>query len=683
MNHNCIDFSAWKVGSNEVIERKVSLPPWSPEGKFFSLNIQLPAFRQACYFAPFQKYAINPALDLWPEGYNQCHPLPVTDFSAVKRGGMFAILELVNGGYMALLPVVTDETMSWMAGTGDGFALQTSHFGNEPLEGEYPLLVVAVEATLLEAVHAAWKKALSLPALTQGACLREEKKYPEIFEYLGWCTWEEYRSKIDEKCILDAIENIDHSELPIRWLLIDEGHIDQGDVENATGFVEMGDPVKMATSQLSSFAAERKKFPNGWKVIQERFSRSSKLKWSGIWLNFNGYWGGIRPDHQLQNLKDCIAEYIPGVAMPVDRQEASDRFYEEWVRTQSDAGFDFIKVDSQARNITMYMGYSANAVRAARINHRALEKAVLRHMQALINCMAHNNICAFSTSFSQVTRCSEDYISENLWRAKHHLHNSFGNMLWMGETVWGDHDMFHSTDKVSGGMMARSKAVSGGLVCLSDQPDKMVADLVWPLCDSQGKVYRALRPGIPVTESVFSNPYEGEEAFQVVAPLENGACAWAAYNLTHPEHAVRAHLLPAHYRFGRQMLLGKSATEGDLLPLLAWDVKRRTALKLGQGYEQEMPIFDDLFYILLPIIKGWGLIGREDKILTSHTFEKAECLPTRASLRLKESGPFVFWKQAKSIQANVGKVVALSEGLWKLELPVSDKPVEVLLTLSE
>lgn len=523
---------------------------------------------------------------------------------------------------------------------------------------------------------------MGMPEAKSGGRLRVHKQYPELLEYLGWCTWEQYKGAINEPLILEAIDQIDRSELPVRWILIDDGHLDQGPgpVEASAGVPEQEVPLMAGSRQLNRFTPEPTKFPHGWSNIQARIHRSPKLKWSGIWLNFNGYWGGIRPGHQLDAVADCLAEFKKGVLLPRDRQDLADRFYEEWIRLQAEAGFDFVKVDNQAQNVTLYAGHCANAVRASRMNHRALEKAVGRHLKTMINCMAHNNVCAFSTSFSQVTRCSEDYLCENLWRAKHHLHNSFGNMLWLGQTVWGDHDMFHSTDKVSAGLMARSKAISGGPIYLSDKPSSMKAELVRPLCDEQGKILRPLAPAVPLPESIFENPYEGTNAFQVVAPLENGACAWAAYNLTHPGHPVRARLMREHYDWGCRLNREKTSPAKSPKSVLAWDVKRQKAFELDDPYEEEITGFDDLFFLLLPIQNGWGLIGRADKFLSPHTFSLVKGDARAVTIGLKESGPLVFWNKARHVRSNLGEVRPAGPHLWKLDLPVG-QALEVELTV--
>jgi hypothetical protein len=113
--------------------------------------------------------------------------------------------------------------------------------------------------------------------------------------------------------------------------------------------------------------------------------------------------------------------------------------------------------------------------------------------------------------------------------------------------MWGDHDMFHSNDPVSGKVMAISKAVSGGPVYLSDNPKDFVAHNVRPLCDEDGRLLRPLAPACATPESLFIDPFAEAKAFRAIAPLPGGAAALVAYNLTEPSRPVTAWVEPADH----------------------------------------------------------------------------------------------------------------------------------------
>ncbi|EIP99054.1 alpha-galactosidase [Opitutaceae bacterium TAV1] len=619
--------------------------------------VRLPSVAAVLYYAPFQKHAIDPSLDLWPEAYNQCHPLPLA-LNAVgkaKRGGMFALLKLTTGRYLALLPLVTDVVMSWLQGDGEtGFELAVNHFGNAPLTAaNLPLLSAAESASPYAAIEMAWDVARR--ASPDGFRLRNEKHYHPLFSHLGWCTWEQFRDNIDEQTLLDAIDEIDHSNLPIRWVLIDDGHLDQAKRDGLITSDAGGEaPVDSGKRRLNSFSTDREKFPNGWVRIQERMRNSRSIKWSGIWLNFNGYWGGIASHNQFgDEMNHHFIESHTGCLLPKNDAQSASGFYDTWIKQQADAGFDFVKVDNEAQNVTLYRGCCENAVQATRINHAALERAVNKHLKGMINCMAHNNLCAFSTAGSQITRCSEDYKKEDAWRAKHHLHNSFGNMLWMGQTVWGDHDMFHSSDRVAGALMARSKAISGGPVYLSDHPDNFVRDLIAPLHLSDGRLLRPLAPAVPLPESVFMDPYEDDDAYRVIAPLPHGCAALAAYNLTHPEKDVCGRWHRDDLRHREAMLSprfgsGRDARATPGQQVLLYDTLARTIRLLTSDNPEvafTLAPLTDAFVIMSPVVRGWAIIGNPEKYLPPSFVSRFEISSDGATTTLAgvEAGSVFVW----------------------------------------
>ena len=56
-----------------------------------------------------------------------------------------------------------------------------------------------------QACREVWEQALKSPYLPDVTKLRFEKKYPESFEYLGWCSWEQYKKNISEEQMAEVI----------------------------------------------------------------------------------------------------------------------------------------------------------------------------------------------------------------------------------------------------------------------------------------------------------------------------------------------------------------------------------------------------------------------------------------------------------------------------------------------
>jgi len=344
-----------------------------------------------------------------------------------------------------------------------------------------------------------------------------------------------------------------------------------------------------------------------------------------------------------------------------------------------------LKVDHQSGNLGFYAGRTDNAVRATTQNHKALEGSAERHGLGLINCMAHGSVALWNTRHSVVTRCSEDYMAGDERRAKLHLHNSFTNMLLLAPTVWGDHDMFHSADGGRGGMLARSKAMSGGPVYLSDRPEAIRPELIEPLCDSDGKVYRPLAPAMPLPDSAFVDPYLDGVAFRAAAPLSEDAAVVCLYNLTHPTRPVIGEVRSRDLADAWRMAgLTCDQHEGVVL----YDRQTREAVHLpnsAAAWSRRIANFADRFVLLCAVRHGWALIGRADKYLSPSGVEIIERSSRSIVIRVSEPGEIAVWRWGLGIvDASPGNsdVVARpgNGGLWWIKIGSKAAAKRVRLT---
>lgn len=638
-----------------VMRPEVTLPAGAEASVRYRLN--LPQWKRAVYYAPFQRHSINPALDLWPDGLNQCQPLPITDLATVKRGGLFLPLELANGYYLALLPLTGWKAMAWLAGGEGDLWLYVSHFGSEPMTADLPLLSHARGADVYATCRQAWVRATAHPLMSGVTELRERKTYPEVFTYLGWCSFEEYKLDIDERRMVTAVEALSTGPVPVRWALIDDGHVDDGchtvvNTQEGAAITADNDP---STRRLRSVGTHPKRFPRGWRPLREAVH--GQLRWLGIWLNFNGYWGGIDlRANWPEDVRRALVTVGEDRALVGPGRTQTDAFWRHFTQAAKEGGVDFLKVDNQAGNLKLLAGNVPNAVATSVANKQSLEAlAGVVFDRGLINCMAHNGVGAFHTPVSAVTRCSEDYKKSAVWRAKHHLHNSFGNMLWLGPSVWGDHDMFHTSDEVAGAMMARSKALSGGPVYLSDHPERLRFDLVEALCCRDGRLLRPLAPAQPLPDSIFLDPYESDQAFRVAAPLPHGGAAVGCYNLAHPNRAVRGGLFAADLAAARRMLAEDEGRETEDR-VVALDVLQGRAWWLTRTISFDLAPMTDRLFVLAPIVDGAALLGSPDKYLGPDFVERFERSGDQLLLTVREPGRIWLWLERAVAKANGASV---------------------------
>ncbi|SDT88483.1 Raffinose synthase or seed imbibition protein Sip1 [Verrucomicrobium sp. GAS474] len=676
-----IDLSTIAPSAEGLVESPVRIVPGLHAEPPVRLRLRLPAMAKACYFAPFQRHAIAPDLDLWPEGYNQCHPLPVPELKNLKRGGMFLLVELAGGGYLAVLPLVSDLLMAWLRGDAEGLLLEGDHFGLAGLEETLPLLAWARDADPYRACRRVWEQAAEHPRIAGSLGLRAGKTLPEPFHYLGWCTFEQYKLDISEPLLVSAFADLKKSGVPIRWVLIDDGHLDSS-LPGALHDTQEGNNG-MPDDRLVSFGTDASRFPNGWTAVQEA-RRAAGIDWLGLWINFSGYWGGLHgPEKFPPDIAATLVEFDKGRWLPDGSAEAADRFYRAWLDSIADAGFDFIKADGEAKNVVFYSGRVANAVSATRRSHAAFEAGMGRRFLGGINCMAHNNICAFNTRSTQLTRCSEDYKKGDLWRAKHHLSNSYFNSLWLGQTVWCDHDMFHSSDALAGPLMARSKALSGGPIYLSDAPDEIDAAQVAPLCYADGRLLMPAHPAVPAPDSLFVDTYEDRALFKTIAPLTPSAVALIAYNLTAPEQPVSGTLSGRDWEAGQSYRLvseGKAEDEAAAPAsgrtiLFRWADRTLRVLRPGEGFPLALDHFgDELFWLVA--VPGEAtravVLGRADKYMGPLALAPGTVAEAGNTLRftLAETGPVYLWIDGGMPSLPGVNAAACGNGLWRLDLPV-------------
>jgi hypothetical protein len=152
---------------------------------------------------------------LWKNDENYYYLLPVVDkvYRTELSGndhGMDIMLSSYTGGYDRC------QTLAFAIG-----------FGEKPFE-----LAKNTIAKVLEV--------LEYPTVP-----REQKRYPEVLDYLGWCSWDAFYHEVSEEGIIKKLEELKGKELPIKWVMIDDGWLDIED------------------NRLRSFEADRKKFPEG------------------------------------------------------------------------------------------------------------------------------------------------------------------------------------------------------------------------------------------------------------------------------------------------------------------------------------------------------------------------------------------------------------------------------------
>lgn len=604
-----------------------------------SYRIEIPAYKQGIFFSrdsrPGDYQWPNNTNRLLPWVFNRLDDLTQEDYPGIPSNGAPSVLgdalllELADGGFLFAKAVAGENSISWFQVNKDGsLTVYLSTLGTDNLASQAPVLLAEKGKTVYDTIHKAYTALIGnreVSALQK----RTDKGYFEAFNYLGWCSWEHYHFDIDETKMLNDLDGIEASGLPIRYVLIDDGHLAN------------------KNRQLTSFVPDKERFPNGWKNIISR-KKEDKIKWMGLWYNFCGYWMGISPENDFpEKIKETLYSYN-GSMLPGKSKENIRTFYQYYIGTLKDYGFDFLKIDNQSFLLPLYMG-NTEVIRQAKACNLALEEQTHSQQVGLMNCMAQNILNIDHTQYSNLARVSIDYKKYDEDMAKSHLFQSYTNTLLQGQTVWPDHDMFHSSDTICGSLMARSKAISGGPVYLSDSPVDFVKENILPLIDEEGRIFRPEAPAIPTPESVITNPLKDGKAYRVFAPTRNEAVSLICYNLnTLPSHhQVETTISPADYSL-RETMSGKAAPQAERILLYDWE--KQTAEVLTADKQIALEGFTDRLFHLCPIRNGWAVVGIQEKFLSPATVEVISSSSKQLKLNVLCPGNLRVWAEGNSQQ---------------------------------
>ena len=628
-------------------------------GVFETYIIQLPPFEKGVYYRG----------GWWPAGGNRIYGeiIDPQSIQKVQVGGIFLLLKQNPDSYLAVLPISGPIAYSWFQCFDGRFAMNMGTHGTAPIAGDIPLYSWAKAANPYQACYKAWQEALNCAQIKGRAFLREEKKYPEIFEYLGWCTWEQYHGGITEKNTVQAMKDIEKSGLPIRYVLIDDGHFSQQSIEPT-----------------------QHKFPNGYKPLAD-MRKPDKIKWVGIWYAFLGGSHGVKAPGQLGSLSDQMFTCKAGKLLPRDNPQAARAFYEYIFDFARKYDLDFTKVDFLTDALPFYAGTPhGNPLRGLPPNNsdaignplattaslnQVFQTVVEERMKALINCNWHNAVSLFNSKTSIVGRCSEDYGKNNLGSARRHLYHSYSALPWLGQIAWGDHDMFHSNDKFAGRMMAVSKAMSGAPIYLSDAPTEFDGKAVTPLCYQDGLLLRPLAPAAPLPDSLFVDVDE-KLLYKTIAPLPNKSASIVVYNLFggvgEDEEGLNTSISPEDYSHAAGMIQPYSGKwdiprEG----LVAYDWYNKKGGKLEKPLQVAIKGFGDRLIQLSPIRNGWSVIGRSDKYLSAAAVEIIDGTASKLSIKMHECGPLVIFSNTGKPKANGLTFETIGNSLYQAKMPVA------------
>lgn len=601
----------------------------------------------AVYFEGFSEKAIDsefgaciemsiPNLKEWMADYRHaefwCRPLFGKELKDVPNNTQGFIYKKNDGKYGVILPVVSEEYKCVLCGSEEGLLQARLFSWYEKMNSCKALAFLYAEGNEPYKLMEDCTK-VGLKLLNNGCRPCDERRYPEIFEYLGWCSWDAFQIRVSEEDILKKCQEFKDKDIPVKWAIIDDMW---GEVHN---FYDVKYETRsemfrlMHASKLYSFKADPRRFPNGLKTCIEKVNDYGITV--GMWHPTTGYWCGADPEGEIyRDLKDTLIETDQGWYIPTYEQNKAYRYYSAYHDYLRNCGAEFVKIDNQSMTRRFYKKL-APVGRVAREFHNAIEASVGQHFDnQMINCMGMANEDMWNRSVSPISRCSDDFQPEDrAWFAKHIMQCSY-NTIVQGQFYYCDWDMWWTDD---GQAVKNSilRAISGGPIYVSDTLDRSRAEILKPLALNDGKILRPDKQAMPTLDCLTEDPVVSGKVFKL-QNMANGSGVLAAFNIDAENNKVSGKISPSD-------VIGLSGEEFAVYEHFSKELK---ILKYDESFDLVLSDNDDFkLYIIVPLKEGNGVIGRTDKFISPKTVNYNR----KGGYELVEDGPFAIIENRKLI----------------------------------
>jgi len=487
--------------------------------------------------------------------------LPFTVHTLISfEDGFYASLAVASYGY----------GKSYIAG-GEGLSIEVYLGCGSYAPSELLLASIGFSLDPYEAVETAY----DVLAGKLGVKRRSEKRFPEVFKHLGWCSWNALVRDVDERSVLENVKGIVGKGVPVKFVIIDDGWLNVED------------------RRLLGFKPDPKKFPNGFKRLVEELRKVGVLK-VGVWKTLQGYWRGLSPEG-FKKYGEAVVKCSDGRVLPNPDGFKCFKLYFDFYSYLRGEGISFLKVDNQYDIIRCFRCLKPVGYAAAGLEY-SMQSAALGNGLDVLNCM-----CMVPENFSfwpstNVARVSEDYIP--FWRGGAKLHTLYCvyNSLWYGQLTTPDFDMFMTGDPY-GILHAVLRAISGGPVYITDRAETLNVEVAGMLAFSDGRVPMPDGVALPCRDCLFKDPYNGSTALKVFNRVGDKGLV-AVFNITRDEVDVVA----------------KVSAEDALLPAgryVAYGVLSKTFTVLEEGgvVERTLKPLECELYVLSPLKEEVAVVG--------------------------------------------------------------------------
>lgn len=576
-------------------------------------------------------------------------PVSFEGFNQIEKSNdiQFAYWQYTNNTYAAAMPLGGNGFAFSLAKDNKGFGAIGMTGFNAEIDGEIPMLSITIGTDFYKLIPSTFRYSFKEMGIQEN--LREQKTKPDMYNYLGYATWNAYKHSVNEAKIMNSAKSFKAAQIPVKWFLIDDGWLDITD------------------NKLNAFTPDKEKFPAAFMQMNDLLKKKYGINNIGVWHTLNGYWEGLSESGKLANdFNDFItySDKIPWLsetskAFRFVNPFADDgcRFYDNWYKYLSEQGIAFVKVDNQLVVKKLAEGnfsYWSGSDKVFDNLHSAAKKYF---NSSVINCMGMLNNDFYHYKNTSIARTVEDYNPENdtnlfscefNGNAAAHIIASVQNSVWLSNIVWPDYDMFQSNDK-DAWYYAIAKVMSNGPVYITDEPGKHNVKLLKSISFDDGKVINSDKPALPTEDCIFQL-FDSEKPFKVFSTYKNNGLL-AAWNVSDKD-SVNGVFAPSSIRglYGKQFLVfeffSKSIYE--------------------TGLNNENPIRLDRmgckFFSVIPLVYDKAVIGDISKVIPMAAVSNVEVSEKSIQLEVNEESTLWIYSKSKpaSMEINGAKIETIN-----------------------
>jgi len=459
---------------------------------------------------------------------------------------------------------------------------------------------------------------------------KEEKGYPNIFNYLGWCSWNAFYEKINHQGVVEKAQEFKSKNVPVKWFLLDHGWSESNG------------------EKLVSFNEDFKKFPQGF-IGLKSILKSMDIDWLGVWQGFNGHWGTLEPDTPLTlKMTKNLMKTNAGQIIPIPEHSKIFHFWNTWHNYLASQGIDFVKIDIQSSLTTLVKGLMYPEF-AAREAHLGLEASIAINFNSVcINSMGMSTESILSRPLTSVSRNSNDFFPNKKNNFLKHAFVNAYNSIYHSAFYYCDWDMWWTKHEYALDN-AILRAISGGPLYISDVVGETIQKQISPLILSDGFVLRCDFSGSVTEDELLESPKLDENAFKIWN-MNKSAGYIGLFNLSQDRFDVKA-------KFST-----KDIPYLEITPIYLLHESIGNSFKVitqNEIIQEEINPKHPKLYSIVPIKDDFACIGLVNKYISTAAIEEVIQISNGKLIILKEGGVFSYFcnkKHSLSVDGIIQKI---------------------------